>query len=156
MTRRNALLMISLAHAGVKQNGGFGGAQGGADFSDIFGDVFGDIFGGGRSRGQRVHRGDDLQYNLEISLENAVAGTEVKLDIPTLVTCKTCNGNGAKPGTKPSSCATCNGMGQVRMQQGFFSVQQPARIVAAADKLSPTPVVPVVDKVERVKKRNCQ
>ncbi len=110
-------------HAGVRQDSGFGG-RGGADFSDIFGDVFGDIFGGGRSRGQRVHRGDDLQYNLEISLEDAVAGKEIKLDIPTLVSCKTCQGSGAKPGTTPSTCSTCNGMGQVRMQQGFFSVQQ--------------------------------
>ena len=110
-------------HAGVNQSGGFGGG-GAADFGDIFGDVFGDIFGGGRSRGQRVHRGDDLQYNLEISLEDAVAGSEVKLEIPTLVTCSTCDGSGAKPGTSPSKCGTCNGMGQVRMQQGFFSVQQ--------------------------------
>ncbi|MDO6459871.1 molecular chaperone DnaJ [Granulosicoccaceae sp. 1_MG-2023] len=112
-------------HAGVRGQGGFGGGQGGADFSDIFGDVFGDIFGGGGRRGgQRVHRGDDLQYNLEISLEEAVAGKEVKLEIPTLVHCDTCDGTGAKPGTKPTTCSTCNGMGQVRMQQGFFSVQQ--------------------------------
>ncbi|MCB1756779.1 MAG: molecular chaperone DnaJ [Gammaproteobacteria bacterium] len=111
-------------HAGVKQGGGFGGGHGAADFGDIFGDVFGDIFGGGRSRGQRVHRGDDLQYNLEISLEDAVSGTEVKLDIPTLTPCKTCDGSGAKPGTSPTTCSTCNGIGQVRMQQGFFSVQQ--------------------------------
>lgn len=113
-------------HAGVNQNGGFGQGQGGGDFGDIFGDVFGDIFGGGRGGrgGQRVHRGDDLQYNLSVSLEDAVAGTEVKLDIPTLVGCNTCDGSGAKPGTSPSTCSTCNGMGQVRMQQGFFSVQQ--------------------------------
>lgn len=113
-------------HAGVNQNGGFGQGQGGGDFGDIFGDVFGDIFGGGRGGrgGQRVHRGDDLQYNLSVSLEDAVAGTEVKLDIPTLVGCNTCDGSGAKPGTSPSTCSTCNGMGQVRMQKGFFSVQQ--------------------------------
>lgn len=113
-------------HAGVNQNGSFGQGQGGGDFGDIFGDVFGDIFGGGRGGrgGQRVHRGDDLQYNLSVSLEDAVAGTEVKLDIPTLVGCNTCDGSGAKPGTSPSTCSTCNGMGQVRMQQGFFSVQQ--------------------------------
>ncbi len=110
-------------HAGVNQNGGFGGG-GSADFGDIFGDVFGDIFGGGRGRGQRVHRGDDLQYNLEVSLEDAVTGSDVKLDIPTLTGCKTCDGTGAKPGTSPAQCTTCNGMGQVRMQQGFFSVQQ--------------------------------
>lgn len=112
-------------HAGVRGQGGFGGGQGGADFSDIFGDVFGDIFGGGGRRGgQRVHRGDDLQYNLEISLEDAVAGKEVKLEIPSLAHCDTCDGSGAKPGTSPTTCSTCNGMGQVRMQQGFFSVQQ--------------------------------
>lgn len=113
-------------HAGVHGQGGFGGGQGGADFSDIFGDVFGDIFGGGgrRGGGQRVHRGDDLQYNLEISLEEAVAGKEVKLEIPVMAHCDTCDGSGAKPGTSPTTCSTCNGMGQVRMQQGFFSVQQ--------------------------------
>lgn len=110
-------------HAGVNQNGGFGGG-GSADFGDIFGDVFGDIFGGGRGRGQRVHRGDDLQYNLEVSLEDAVTGSDVKLDIPTLTGCTVCDGSGAKPGTSPTQCTTCNGMGQVRMQQGFFSVQQ--------------------------------
>ncbi len=113
-------------HAGVNQNGGFGQGGQSGDFGDIFGDVFGDIFGGGRGGrgGQRVHRGDDLQYNLSVSLEDAVAGTEVKLDIPTLVSCKTCDGSGAKRGTSPTTCSTCNGMGQVRMQQGFFSVQQ--------------------------------
>ncbi len=110
-------------HAGVRQGGGFGGGQS-ADFGDIFGDVFGDIFGGGRARGQRVSRGDDLQYNLQVSLEDAVAGTDVKLKIPTMVGCTTCDGSGAKPGTSPSTCSSCNGMGQVRMQQGFFSVQQ--------------------------------
>ncbi|MCU7844720.1 MAG: molecular chaperone DnaJ [Candidatus Thiodiazotropha sp. (ex Monitilora ramsayi)] len=116
-------------HAGVDPSmgggpGGFGGA-GGASFSDIFGDVFGDIFsGGGRGGGSRVHRGADLRYNLQLSLEDAVAGTTVKIRVPTLVVCDTCGGSGAKKGSKAKTCDTCAGHGQVRMQQGFFSVQQ--------------------------------
>lgn len=113
-------------HAGVSnQAGGFGGG-GGADINDIFGDVFGDIFGGGRrgGSGQRVYRGDDLQYNLEISLEEAVSGTSTEIKIPNTVSCEVCDGSGAKRGTTPSTCTTCHGAGQVRMQQGFFSVQQ--------------------------------
>jgi molecular chaperone DnaJ len=115
-------------HAGVEGAGGFGGAGaggfGGASFSDIFGDVFGDIFGGGRGGGPRVHRGADLRYNLEITLEEAVRGTTVKIRVPTLVNCEACHGTGARKGTSPKTCPTCQGAGQVRMQQGFFSVQQ--------------------------------
>lgn len=114
-------------HAGVSnQPGGGAGYGGGADINDIFGDVFGDIFGGGRRGGgqQRVYRGDDLQYNLEISLEEAVAGTSTEIKIPNTVSCDVCDGNGSKRGTTPSTCSTCHGVGQVRMQQGFFSVQQ--------------------------------
>lgn len=118
-------------HAGVDPSmggGGPGGAgfgAGGASFADIFGDVFGDIFGGGRGGGgQRVYRGADLRYNLDLSLEDAVAGTTVKIRVPTLVQCTTCGGSGARPGSKPETCTTCGGHGQVRMQQGFFSVQQ--------------------------------
>ncbi len=116
-------------HAGVdgQAGGGFGGGQG--NFSDIFGDVFGDIFGGGgaggggRGRGG-PQRGSDLRYNLELTLEQAVKGTEVKIKVPTLTNCDTCDGTGAKDGSKPQTCGTCHGQGQVRMQQGFFSVQQ--------------------------------
>ncbi|MCB1790073.1 MAG: molecular chaperone DnaJ, partial [Gammaproteobacteria bacterium] len=116
-------------HAGVDPSmgaGGFGGGRGGASFSDIFGDVFGDIFGGGRGGpgGSRVQRGADLRYNLELSLEDAVTGTSVKIKVPTWITCDTCGGSGAKKGTSPKTCGTCKGAGQVRMQQGFFSVQQ--------------------------------
>ena len=114
-------------HAGVDGSAGMGGGPGGfggAGFSDIFGDAFGDIFGGGRGGGQRVNRGSDLRYNLELTLEEAVQGTEVKIRVPTLVSCKTCGGSGAKKGSKPKTCGTCHGAGQVRMQQGFFSVQQ--------------------------------
>jgi molecular chaperone DnaJ len=117
-------------HAGVDPSMGAGagagaGGFGGASFSDIFGDVFGDIFGGGGGRsGQRVYRGADLRYNLELSLEDAVRGTTVKIRVPTFTICKTCKGSGAKKGTAPTTCTTCGGHGQVRMQQGFFSVQQ--------------------------------
>jgi molecular chaperone DnaJ len=100
---------------------GAGGAQG-FDFSDIFGD----IFGGGRGGQQRsnVHRGADLRYNLEISLEQAARGTETQIRVPTMAECGACHGSGAKPGTSPTTCTTCGGHGQVRMQQGFFSIQQ--------------------------------
>lgn len=111
-------------HAGLEGAGGMGGGFSGG-FSDIFGDVFGDIFGGGGG-GRRggPARGSDLRYTLELSLEDAVKGTSVKIKVPTLVSCKTCDGSGAKSGTKPATCTTCGGHGQVRMQQGFFSVQQ--------------------------------
>jgi molecular chaperone DnaJ len=112
-------------HAGVDPSMGGGAGFGGANFSDIFGDVFGDIFGGGGSRGRGgPQRGSDLRYNLEIPLEEAVAGTEVKIQIPTLVNCKSCDGTGANKGSSPTTCPTCHGHGAVRMQQGFFSVQQ--------------------------------
>lgn len=109
-------------HDAISGMGG-AGAGGSGSFSDIFGDVFGDIFGGGRG-GQRVYRGADLRYNLELGLEEAVNGTSVKIRVPTLVQCEVCDGSGAKKGTSPSTCPTCHGHGQVRMQQGFFSLQQ--------------------------------
>lgn len=110
-------------HAGVDPSmGGAGGPHAGG-FGDMFGDIFGDIFGGGRRGGQQ-NRGNDLRYNLDLSLEDAVKGTEVKIRIPVMTACKTCNGSGAKAGSSPETCTTCGGHGQVRMQQGFFSVQQ--------------------------------
>ncbi|MFT5220473.1 MAG: molecular chaperone DnaJ [Planctomycetota bacterium] len=111
-------------HAGVDRSAG--GGFGGAGFGDAFGDIFGDIFGGGGGGGgrSRVRKGADLQYNLELSLEDAVSGSTVKVRIPTLKHCTDCSGSGAKPGTSSKSCDTCAGHGQVRMQQGFFSVQQ--------------------------------
>ena len=112
-------------HAGVDPSAAGGaGFGGGANFNDIFGDVFGDIFGGGARSRSRAYRGSDLRYNMELSLEEAVAGTTVKIKIPTLVACKTCHGSGAKKGSQASTCTTCGGTGQVRIQQGFFSVQQ--------------------------------
>jgi molecular chaperone DnaJ len=113
-------------HAGVEAGPGFGGGAGdfAGGFADIFGDVFGDIFGGRAGGGRRSHRGADLRYDLSLTLEEAVAGKDVKIRIPTLVECQFCGGTGAKPGTKPKTCSTCGGHGQVRMQQGFFSIQQ--------------------------------
>lgn len=110
-------------HAGVdgSAGGGFGG--GGAGFGDIFGDVFGDIFGGGGGRGGPA-RGSDLRYDLQLDLEDAVRGKTVQIDVPTMVHCDTCDGSGARKGTSPVTCTTCQGSGQVRMSQGFFSVQQ--------------------------------
>ena len=111
-------------HAGVDQSVGGGGAEGFSDFGDAFGDIFGDIFGGKQSQRSNVYRGADLRYNMEITLENAAKGTETKIRIPVLSTCKSCNGIGAKKGTEPTTCQRCQGHGQIRMQQGFFSVQQ--------------------------------
>jgi len=113
-------------HDAVRGSGGMGGQGGfGAEgFGDIFGDVFGDIFGGGRRGGPQVFRGADLGYELRLDLEKAVSGDTVKIDVPSQVTCETCDGSGARKGTQPVQCTTCNGAGQVRMQQGFFSIQQ--------------------------------
>src|SRR5450631_2676165 len=94
-------------HAGVDPSVAGAGAAGFGGFADAFGDIFGDIFGGGRGR-SNVYRGADLRYNLEIGLEEAARGTETKIRIPTLVDCETCAGSGAKPGTKPVKCPTCD------------------------------------------------
>ncbi|MCU0564265.1 MAG: molecular chaperone DnaJ [Desulfobacterales bacterium] len=114
-------------HAGIEgMRGGAGGA--GFDprdaFGDIFGDVFGDIFGVGRRGRSQVYRGADLRYELELSLEKAVFGDTVNIDFATLAECTECAGSGSAKGAKPAACETCRGAGQVRMQQGFFTVQQ--------------------------------
>jgi len=110
-------------HGGMGAGPGAGFGAGG--FGDIFGDVFGDIFGGGgRQRRSQVFRGADLRYELGLDLETAVTGETVTIDVPTQVACSTCGGSGAKQGTDPVKCTTCGGVGQVRMQQGFFSIQQ--------------------------------
>ena len=127
-------------HAGVDPSAGAGGAGFGG-FADAFGDIFGDIFGGGRGR-SNVYRGADLRYNLEITLEEAARGTETKIRIPTMQECETCHGSGAKPGTQPTTCTTCGGHGQVRMQQGFFSVQQTCPKCRGTGKIVQSPCTP--------------
>lgn len=116
-----------VGHEGLS---GMGGARGGAaaggfsNMSDIFGDIFGDIFSGGGGGGSRPQRGADLGYNLELSLEEAVHGTEKKIQIPIVVTCEECGGGGARKGTHPTECTACHGSGAVRIDQGFISMQQ--------------------------------
>ncbi len=111
-------------HAGVDQSRGGGHSGGGfGGFGDIFEDIFGGG-GGGQGGANAAYRGSDLQYNLELTLEEAVFGTTVDIRVPSKQTCDTCDGSGAKEGSQPQTCSTCNGQGQVRMQQGFFSVQQ--------------------------------
>jgi molecular chaperone DnaJ len=120
-------------HAAFEQGGGgFGGGgggfAGGGGFSDIFEDIFGEMMGGGRggrarSTGGR-ERGADLRYNMEISLEEAFTGKTAQIRVPTSITCDLCTGTGAKPGTKPTTCATCQGSGRVRAAQGFFSIER--------------------------------
>jgi molecular chaperone DnaJ len=116
-------------HAAFENGGGRGPGGFGPEFtssmSDIFEDIFGDFMGGrGRSGGQSRLRGSDLRYNLEISLEEAFVGRTVDIDVPTLATCETCDGSGAKPGTGMSTCRHCNGHGKVRAAQGFFTIER--------------------------------
>ncbi len=108
---------------------GAGGFQGQGDFasafSDVFDDLFGDIMGGQRGGGgRRAARGSDLRYNLRISLEDAYSGLQKTINVPTAVSCNACNGNGAEGDSEPTTCPTCNGMGKVRAQQGFFTVER--------------------------------
>lgn len=132
-------------HAGIDpqaagMGGGFG-AGGFGGFADAFGDIFGDIFGGGRQSGgaSQAYRGSDLRYNLEISLEEAARGTKVKIRIPSHEECEVCHGSGAKPGTEAKTCHTCHGAGQVRMQQGFFSIQQTCPTCHGSGRYIPDP-----------------
>ena len=125
-----------LRGAGMGGPGGFS-AEG---FSDIFGDVFGDIFGGGARRGgAQVFRGADLGYELRLDLERAVSGDTVTIEVPSQVACEVCDGSGAKEGTEPTQCSTCGGAGQVRMQQGFFSIQQTCPACKGAGKMISDP-----------------
>ncbi len=112
-------------HAGVDPS--MGGGRGHAGFSDVFEDIFENIFSGGRGQQRQQSRGqhgNDLQYNVQLTLEEAANGKQIEITVPRLAGCKTCHGSGAKKGTSPKTCETCNGMGQVRIQQGFFSIQQ--------------------------------
>ena len=112
-------------HAGVSGGGpgGFGGFSGAVDLGDIFGDLFGEMFNmGGQQRASRQVRGDDLRYDLTIDFEEAIFGTEKEIRIRRLESCGTCKGTGSASGRGPSVCPQCQGRGQIRYQQGFFSV----------------------------------
>ena len=122
--KRAAYDQFGHAGVGAAGAGGGGGFGPGDAFSDIFGEVFGDIFGAGRRGGSRVFRGADLRYELELELEQAVFGDDVTISMPLAVQCAACAGTGAKPGSAPVGCRTCGGRGSVRMQQGFFAVEQ--------------------------------
>jgi len=132
-------------HAGVDPNmGGFGGGGGGqgfGGFSDAFGDIFGDIFGGGSQGrgGPQVYRGADLRYSMEISLEEAANGHDTQIRVPSWSNCEPCHGSGAEPGSKVETCTTCNGAGQVRVAQGFFSMQQTCPRCSGSGSYIPKP-----------------
>ena len=106
--------------------GGFGGFNGdfGASMADIFDDLFGEVMGGRRGGRQKAGRGADLRYNMEITLEEAHEGKAAEISVPTSVTCDTCEGSGAKPGTGTRTCGTCNGAGRIRASQGFFAIER--------------------------------
>lgn len=130
-------------HAGVDPNmRGPGGAEGFGGFGGSFGDIFGDIFGGGRGQqrgGRQVFRGSDLSYAMDITLEEAAAGKDAQIRIPSWDSCETCGGSGAKPGTSVKTCQTCQGQGVVQMRQGFFSVQQTCPHCQGSGKVIPEP-----------------
>ena len=132
-------------HAGVDPNmGGGAGGPGAGGFADVFGDIFGDIFGQAGARGggggrSNVYRGSDLRYTMEISLEQAANGHEAQIRVPSWESCETCKGSGAKPGTKPQPCRPCGGGGTVRVQQGFFSIQQTCPHCHGSGRIIPDP-----------------
>ncbi len=126
-------------HAGVDPQAAAGGPGFSGGFAEAFGDIFGEIFGAQRGGRSNVFRGADLRYNLEITLEEAARGTETKIRIPTAEECGTCHGSGAKPGTQAKTCSTCNGAGQVRVSQGFFSLQQTCPNCRGAGKVITDP-----------------
>ena len=132
-------------HAGVEgaAAGPSGAAGGFGGFADVFGDIFGDIFGGGaagaRGGANSAYRGADLRYAMEVTLEQAATGYETEIRVPSWDNCGTCKGSGAKPGTKPQTCRTCGGQGVVRIQQGFFSVQQTCPTCHGSGKVVPEP-----------------
>ncbi len=130
---------------GPRGGGGFGGG-GQGDFSSAFSDVFEDLFGdfmgrgggggGGRSRAQR---GSDLRYNLRVTLEEAYAGVQKTINVPTAVACDSCHGSGAEGGAEPTTCPTCSGMGKVRAQQGFFTVERTCPTCSGAGQIVKNP-----------------
>lgn len=131
-------------HAGVNNAagggaGGFGGFGGFENAGDAFGDIFGDIFGGGQRGGAQAQRGADLGYEMQLTLEEAVDGVTREITIPTVLSCDTCKGSGAKKGTKPVKCGSCHGTGQTRIQHGFIQMQQPCHACHGAGEIIKNP-----------------
>ena len=129
-------------HAGMNAQSGMGGGfNPGDSFNDIFGDMFGDIFGSRRGQRSNSQRGSDLRYNLTLDLEQAVFGDTIKIKIPSLTTCIPCKGSGAKTGTSVATCQKCDGRGNVRVQQGFFTLQQTCPVCRGTGQTIPHPCV---------------
>ena len=125
-------------HAGVDPNmAGAGAGMGG--FAEAFGDIFGGGQRGGRAGGPQVYRGADLRYAMDVTLDQAANGYETQIKIPSWNACEICAGSGAKPGTKAQTCPTCSGSGAVRLQQGFFSIQQTCPRCHGTGKIIPEP-----------------
>ena len=129
-------------HAAFEGGGGQGFGGGGdfsSAFSDVFDDLFGDFMGGGRGGRKQQSRGSDLRYNLSISLEEAFAGLQKTINIPSAVTCGSCNGTGAAGGSSPTTCPTCSGLGKVRATQGFFTVERGCPTCSGAGQIIKNP-----------------
>jgi len=132
-------------HAAFEGGAGRGAGPGGADFgfgagfADIFDEMFGEFMGGGRRGGQQSGRGSDLRYNLEVTLEEAYAGKQATIRVPTLAPCETCEGSGAAPGSKPTTCQQCSGSGRVRAQQGFFTIERTCPVCQGAGRVIEKP-----------------
>src|SRR5210317_914389 len=127
---------------GGRGPGGFGGGQGdfSSAFSDVFDDLFGDFMGGRRGGGgQRAARGADLRYNMRVTLEEAFRGLQKTINVPTAVSCANCSGTGAASGSAPATCGTCSGMGKVRAQQGFFTVERTCPSCSGAGQVIKNP-----------------
>ncbi len=130
-------------HAAFESGGGGPGFGGSGDFSsafsDVFDDLFGDFMGGGRGGRKQQSRGSDLRYNLSISLEDAFAGLQKTINVPSSVACGSCNGTGAAGGSSPTTCPTCSGMGKVRATQGFFTVERGCPTCSGAGQIIKNP-----------------
>ena len=128
-------------HAAFEAGMGAAGARAGSPFGDFgsFGDVFDDIFGQMMGRGKRQNRGQDLRYNLEISLEEAFRGRSAEIRVPTMVACEICAGSGAEPGHSPETCPTCAGHGKVRATQGFFTIERTCSACRGSGKIIRNP-----------------
>ncbi len=125
---------------GSRPGAGYGGQGDFASaFSDVFDDLFGDFMGQRRGGGQRATRGSDLRYNLRVTLEDAHEGLQKTISVPSAVTCDTCHGSGAEGGAEPATCPTCSGMGKVRAQQGFFTVERTCPTCSGAGQIVKNP-----------------